>query len=186
MSAWGAANDCGLAVTAMIRSSITSTKHSQRRRYSAREAAEAAVSVRIRIAAGRSASRCLRAEPAAGLCSRGHFLSRVRLRRIEPQSRMQSIGEAARLTRPPSAVDCGGSLSPGLRGSGQVGHAGGRGCKALVKSAADESSPVASARSTVWDERSGTKIRKVIPRISWYTLFAIEAAPEAGSRHLAE
>ena len=48
-SAWGAAKDCGLAVASMIRLSITSTTHSQRRRYSAREAAEAAVSVRIRI-----------------------------------------------------------------------------------------------------------------------------------------
>jgi hypothetical protein len=48
-SAWGTAKDCGLAAASMILLSITSTMHSQRRRYSAREAAEAAVSVRIRI-----------------------------------------------------------------------------------------------------------------------------------------
>jgi hypothetical protein len=49
MSAWGAAKDCGLAVASIIRQSITSTMHSQRCRYSAREAADAAVSVRIRM-----------------------------------------------------------------------------------------------------------------------------------------
>jgi hypothetical protein len=81
---------------------------------------------------------------------------------------MQSIGEAARLTRPPSAVDCGGSLSRALRRARPSrGHAGGRGCKALVKSAARRKTPRWDPPVYGVGERSGIKIWNGIPRISW-------------------
>jgi hypothetical protein len=100
----------------MIRLSISSTTHSQRRRYSAREAAEAAVSVRIRIfATDRSAERrCLlsrarRWAPLTRTLSLAHEAPPHRA----PPTLAPSIGEGDGLIRPPSAVDCRGSLSRG-------------------------------------------------------------------------
>ena len=78
LNVWcGAAKDRGLAVASMIWWSITSTMHSQRRKYSAREAAEAAVSVRIRISrvlvssGPNPVSRGRRPDPAHENCSSG-------------------------------------------------------------------------------------------------------------------
>ena len=62
-------------------------------------------------ATGGATSRCLRAEPAAGLCSRGHFSLACKAppHRAPPRLSL-TIGETDRLTRPSSAVDWSGSL----------------------------------------------------------------------------